>query len=119
MSNRLPTPRAAFTLSETAVSRTVGHNVRRLREVHGWTLETLAQKLSATERPISSSTLRVVERGTHPAGSRRSVSVDELVALASALGVEPSRLLEQPNCETCLGAAPSGFTCNTCGATGR
>lgn len=49
------------------------------------------------------------------ANHKRRVTVDELVAFAKVFGVEPASMLTAPECDTCNGAPPVGFTCQTCG----
>lgn len=72
-----------------AVSQRVAANMKKLREQHGggMTLEVLARRMAAAGRPILKSGLSKVEQGD------RRVDVDDLVAIAIALGVNPSRLL--------------------------
>lgn len=49
-------------------------------------------------------------------GRRATLTVDELVALASCLGVPPLNLLTI-DCQHCDGTPPEGYTCNTCRRT--
>ncbi|MEU2510524.1 helix-turn-helix domain-containing protein [Streptomyces syringium] len=82
------------TPAETAISRHVGQTVRHLRKSAGWTIDHLSRRTQTTARPLSKPILCTIERGY--AGSNqslRSVSVDELIALAAALGVHPAHLL--------------------------
>ncbi|MDQ0030880.1 helix-turn-helix domain-containing protein [Arthrobacter bambusae] len=63
----------------------VARNLKRLRG--GWTLRALQQRLKDVDHEISASGLQKIE-----AGARR-VDVDDLVALAVVLGVNPNALL--------------------------
>jgi transcriptional regulator with XRE-family HTH domain len=63
----------------------VAANLRRLRD--GLTLSQLSERLTKMGRPILPSGLSKIEQGD------RSVDVDDLMALAVALGVAPNRLL--------------------------
>jgi transcriptional regulator with XRE-family HTH domain len=66
---------------------TVRAQVRRLREQRGLSLQALSDRLVAVGRPILASGLSKIEAGT------RRVDVDDLVALAGALGTVPDDLL--------------------------
>lgn len=68
-------------------AETVSANVKRLRESQNLGLRALASKLANTGRPLTHTALDKIERGT------RRVDVDDLMALAGALGVSPLRLL--------------------------
>lgn len=82
--------RGAVEMGPTAA--TVAANVRRLRDdVRGWSTYELAGKLSKMGRPIAPSAVAKIERG------ERQVTVDDLMALAIALGVSPVTLLLPPN----------------------
>jgi transcriptional regulator with XRE-family HTH domain len=76
------------------------HN--ELRTAAGMTTRTLANGLAEQRVPMSGSGITDIERG------RRGVSVDQLTALAAALGVSPIALLspmpddENPTAETAL-----------------
>jgi transcriptional regulator with XRE-family HTH domain len=65
----------------------VAANLRRLREEQHVSLHELSVRLAAFGRRILPSGLSKIEQGT------RRVDVDDLVALADALGTVPSRLL--------------------------
>lgn len=78
--------RGAVEMGPTAA--TVAANVRRLRDdVRGWSTYELSGKLAKAGRPIGASAVAKIERG------ERQVTVDDLMALASALRVSPSALL--------------------------
>jgi transcriptional regulator with XRE-family HTH domain len=70
-----------------ATADTVAANVKRLREDKRLGLRTLASRLADAGRPLTHTALDKIERGT------RRVDVDDLMALAVALGVSPLRLL--------------------------
>lgn len=73
---------------------TVAANVRRLRDdVSGWSTYELSGRLAKAGRPIAPSAVAKIERG------ERQVTVDDLVALAIVLGVNPSALLIPVNVE--------------------
>lgn len=74
--------------------RTVAANVKRLREARGLTLRALSSTLKEQGRSLSADALNKIENGAsaEPRAVRR-VDVDDLVALALALGVNPSALL--------------------------
>ncbi|MGW1071525.1 helix-turn-helix domain-containing protein [Streptomyces sp. NPDC002537] len=90
----------------------VRRNVRRLRAERRLTTERLAEHLRQhTGRSIPASGITRLE------GGQRRVDVDDLVALATVLGVTPAQLLEPPtDCAACRGTPPPGFACRTCGA---
>ncbi len=69
------------------IGRRVGDNVKRLRLAHELSLRDLSAKLAGCGRPILASGLMKIEHG------QRRVDVDDLAALAEALGVLPGRLL--------------------------
>ena len=70
------------------VVQLLGANVRRLRKARRMTQEQLALEVGMERSYVSD-----LERGT------RNPSVRALGRLAEALGVEPSRLLEQSSCK--------------------
>lgn len=76
-----------------ATGATVAANVKRLREEQNLTYAELSRRLEATGRPVPVLGLSRVENGT------RRVDVDDLMALAVALGVSPATLL-MPNAAT-------------------
>lgn len=65
----------------------VAANVRQLRQARGLGLAELSTRMSAAGQPVSLGALSKVENGD------RRVDADDLVALAVALDVAPSRLL--------------------------
>jgi transcriptional regulator with XRE-family HTH domain len=70
-----------------ATGQHVRDNVTRLRKARGLTTYQLAQRLAEIGRPIPQSGISRIESGA------RRVDVDDLAALAIALGVSPSALL--------------------------
>jgi transcriptional regulator with XRE-family HTH domain len=102
-----------------AVARMIGptgmqvmSNVKRLREARGLSTEKLAAAVVAIGRPMHATAITKVEKG------QRRVDVDDLMALATVLGVTPAYLLVPPaECATCHGAPPPGFACTKCGTT--
>lgn len=92
------------------IGEAVRANVQRLRGDRRFTYVELAGILERSGRPIPVLGLRRIERG------ERRVDVDDLNALAIALGVTATQLLGPPSeCETCCGTPPPGFSCRTCG----
>lgn len=71
--------------------RNVAANILRLRKVRGLTVRALSARLAKCGRSIPSSGLTRIELG------ERRVDVDDLVALAEALEVEPSQLILPPS----------------------
>ncbi|MFE3659103.1 helix-turn-helix domain-containing protein [Streptomyces sp. NPDC059165] len=78
-------PRPAAQYGPTAAA--VASNVKRLRDQLGLSIYALAGRLEKAGRPITPSAVAKVEK------QQRQVSVDDLTALAAALGVNPSALL--------------------------
>lgn len=68
-------------------------NLRRQRILRELTLRDLAARLADIERPIQLTALSKIERG------QRRVDIDDLMALATALQVSPSVLLEPDSSE--------------------
>ncbi|MFD9211644.1 helix-turn-helix domain-containing protein [Streptomyces sp. NPDC059544] len=66
---------------------TVSENVKRLREVRNMTIYSLSGALGKVGRPITPSAVAKIEK------QQRQVSVDDLMALAAVLRVNPSALL--------------------------
>ncbi|MFE3220267.1 helix-turn-helix domain-containing protein [Streptomyces antimycoticus] len=65
----------------------VRRNVTRMREARGWDKKELARRVTELGRPMPELAIGRIEAGT------RRVDVDDLVALAVALGVNVSALL--------------------------
>lgn len=103
------------TAEELVISRAVGARVRQLRTARGLSVQALADRTADSHLALTRSGVYTIERGEHGNGGLRAVCVDELVVLAAALGAEPSVLMRPPDCDTCLDAAPEGFTCKACG----
>ncbi|MFM9723729.1 helix-turn-helix domain-containing protein [Streptomyces scabiei] len=80
-----------------STGRTVAANVKRLREAQRLTLRSLSARLKEMGRPLSADALNKIENGAsdEPRQVRR-VDVDDLAALAVALGVHPAALLLPP-----------------------
>jgi len=98
------------------ISRIVGGNVAVLRASRGWSQRSLAARTQTGEgKPVGFSTICRIEKAHEPDAKPVAVCVDDLVALAAALGVRAEQLLAEPKCHACMDAPPSGFTCNTCG----
>jgi transcriptional regulator with XRE-family HTH domain len=94
-----------------AIGNIVRRNIRRLRQTQRLTYVDLSKRLASAGRPIAILGLRRIEAG------ERRVDTDDLVALASVLGVTATQLLEPPtDCAACHGTPPPGFACRSCGA---
>lgn len=95
------------------VNQRVASNVKRLRKLRHMQQLDLAAKMTADGVPMRNGTISKLEN------SDRAISVDELAALAKALGVSPLDLLCEPQyrCDQCQDQAPRGYTCNACGRT--
>jgi transcriptional regulator with XRE-family HTH domain len=78
--------------------RTVAARVRRIRERNRLNLQDLSDRLAPLGRPILPSGLSKIEQG------HRRVDVDDLTALAAALGTTPNDLLYEPE------QAPAGIS---------
>lgn len=65
----------------------VAANVRTVRNFRKWTLERLAGVLSDQGWPLGVAALSKLE------GGKRRIDVDDLVAISSALGVDPTQLM--------------------------
>ncbi|GAA2245338.1 hypothetical protein GCM10010430_28990 [Kitasatospora cystarginea] len=83
-------------------AETVAGNLRRIRELRGLSTYELSVRLTERQRPISPSALAKIERG------ERRVDVDDLAALAVAIGVNPSALLLPPSDDENLAVAVTG-----------
>jgi transcriptional regulator with XRE-family HTH domain len=68
----------------------VRRNITRVREARGWDKKELARRVTELGRPMPELAIGRIEAGT------RRVDVDDLIALAVALGVNPSALLLPP-----------------------
>lgn len=73
--------------AERHTSRVVGENLARLRAMTGTTTRVLAASLAENGLPMSGTGITEIEKG------RRGVNVDQLTAIAAALGVSPIALL--------------------------
>ncbi|GAA2947441.1 helix-turn-helix transcriptional regulator [Streptomyces enissocaesilis] len=75
--------------------------IERLRLVRGLTQHQLAARCTALGRPMANTTLSRTER------ARRRCDVDDLVALATALGAPPAALLLPWPAHACASRAAS------------
>jgi transcriptional regulator with XRE-family HTH domain len=91
---------------------TVRANIRALRAARRLSQADVAAKATAAGRPCRRVMIAKIELGY------RRVDVDDLTALAAALGVRPEQLLTAYVCERCNGKPPAGFTCRECGKEG-
>jgi transcriptional regulator with XRE-family HTH domain len=74
-------------VQRAATAETVSANVKRLRTDRNLGLRALATRLGEVGRPLGHSAVDQIEKG------KRRVDVDDLMALAVALGVSPISLL--------------------------
>ncbi|MFE9402341.1 helix-turn-helix domain-containing protein [Streptomyces sp. NPDC006530] len=70
--------------------RAAAHAIERSRSAHGYSLRQLAARVTALGRPMTFTALSRIERTV------RRCDVDDLVAIAAALGVPPHVLLAEP-----------------------
>jgi transcriptional regulator with XRE-family HTH domain len=108
--------RKARTEGDTAISRVVGQNLKRLRAARGLSQRRLVALAQEKGFRLNHASYSRIELGRNAKGGLRAVTVDELVAYATVLEVRPERLLEEPTCLACCGAPPAGFACRECGA---
>ncbi len=95
-----------------ATGRAVMANVQRIRNLRGLTYKQLSDRLEDIGHPLAVLGLSRLERG------ERRVDVDDLTALAKALGIGVMDLLGEQDCAACGNQPPKGFTCNECGRSG-
>jgi transcriptional regulator with XRE-family HTH domain len=85
--------------------------LKTLRQQRRLTTAALSDLLAEHGCRIEQSGITRIELG------QRRVDVDDLLALAAALGVTAAQLLEPAEaCSACNGAPPVGFACLACGA---
>jgi transcriptional regulator with XRE-family HTH domain len=99
------------------VSLTVAANITVLRRQRGWRLADVSDRTAKAGKCVGISTLSRIENARD--GHKTVViSVDDLVALASAFEIGPEELLAERRveCTACLDEPPRGFTCRACGA---
>jgi hypothetical protein len=115
MSRRNP-GRPARRPTELAVTRAVALRVIAARTRLGWTQHRLAFAMAQTNVPLARGAIAALEAGANPSAPARCVTVDELCALAAALGTSSAALLHGAGCADCEDAPPPGFTCDACGS---
>lgn len=95
------------------LSRQVIDRIRQTRQSRGMSVQQLADAITARGYRIGRSSLAEME-----IGRKVTVPVDLVLIAAQVLAVPVSRLLPAPpDCRTCKGRPPIGFTCNQCGAS--
>lgn len=102
--------------TDLPVSRIVGANVASLRTAHGWSQRRLARQTELGGKPVSFSAVCRMEKSIREGAAPVAVCIDDVVALADALGVTPQQLITPPDCRACMDRPPPGFTCRTCHA---
>jgi transcriptional regulator with XRE-family HTH domain len=95
-----------------STGRRVAAAIRANRLRLGWSTDRLATEVNRLGCPTGGNAIVKIE------GFTRRVTVDELVAFAEALGVEPAQLLVALACEKCHGAPVPWSACLACGAEG-
>jgi transcriptional regulator with XRE-family HTH domain len=81
--------------SRSAAER-VGRNIRALREQQGLTLADLSARLDRLDYPMTINTLSKIER------QARTIDVDDLEVISTALDVSPDYLLGDPDERTAM-----------------
>jgi transcriptional regulator with XRE-family HTH domain len=95
------------------LGRSVAAKIQELRTKRGMAYVDLGRRLTHAGRPIPVIGLRRIER------LERRIDVDDLAAIADALGTTAARLLDPDGeCRACHGAPPAGFACLSCGRAG-
>lgn len=102
------------------ISERVVQNVRRLRASQNLSMRELAQRCADTGSSFvtEAKLWNLIGRNRSDGvirDARKSVRIDEVFALADALGVSVEHLIGKHECPTCHGAPPAGFICGTCG----
>ena len=83
-----------------------GKRLTREREQRGLSMRQLAAKAE-----VAPSTVMRAELGG-------DMALSSAIALASVLDTDVAALLAEPECGTCDGRPPDGFTCRECGRDG-
>ena len=99
---------------DCTANATVAANMRRFRKQLGWTGAELGEKLGGWSKAVVSAAER------SDAGTRvRSFSIDDVVLIASVLGVTVTDLITPvPPCPCCGDKPAPGMACTVCGAAG-
>jgi transcriptional regulator with XRE-family HTH domain len=108
--------RRARTVKDVAWSRRAAANARAARIARGLSQRALSERVKANGHRLDQSTLARLELGYNQKGGTVTFTVDHLMHLAEALGVEPMQLLADL-CAVCAGSPPRGFACEKCGAS--
>ena len=89
----------------------VAANIKKLRKARRWSAERLAELANAIGCPTSRTAIAKREIGLGSA-----ITVDELIAFAAVLSVDPAALLAETKlCLRCNGSPPEGYACLACG----
>lgn len=104
------------------ISGRVIQNVRALRSSQNLSMRDLARRCATLGFPFLNEAKLWNLVGRTKEGvvreARKGVRIDEVFALANALGVPFEHLIAHHECQVCHGAPPAGFVCGTCGAGG-
>lgn len=73
-------------------SEEFGIIVRALRTANGWSRDELADRLAKLGRPVHRDTIGRIESGGRKGAKRGGVTLEELLAFAAALEVQPHDL---------------------------
>lgn len=74
-------------MTKGSTSALVAANIKHMRQLRDWSLQSFAAKVTRAGWPLTHDAMWRIETG------RRRIDVDDLVAIASALGVPPETLL--------------------------
>lgn len=98
-------------------TRAVAAHILANRRSRGWSVRRLSEELTKIGWPLNADAITRIEATNRSNGAShvRRVSVDDLAAFAKVFGADPAALLAAPDCGTCNGAPPVGFTCQSCG----
>jgi transcriptional regulator with XRE-family HTH domain len=105
----------ATTASNVGVNTTsdmVAERIQAIRQSYVWSARQLASRCAAIGAvDLTSAVIANIESGRRDVGGRRrrNVTVDELLAIALALGVAPVKLLQPPDKETTIAVTPDVF----------
>ncbi len=95
-------------MSSKPLGDLIAARIKHLRKQARMPYAELSARLTELGQSIPRLGLARTERG------ERRLDVDEVVALAAALGVRPGDLFD-PTCGRCDGSPPPGMVCGLCG----
>jgi transcriptional regulator with XRE-family HTH domain len=77
---------------DTSAEAIVARNVQWRREARGWSMAELASRMAAAGSPVNQTAIHKIEKGE----PRRTISLNEALALAQAFGITVAELLTSP-----------------------